>query len=162
MSIPAEDPQPNPYRAPTAASTSFVDESSGGVVTARILELLAQTRPWVRFFSVLLFIAAGLMFIMAPAVVFLGDMGPMQRAAGIVYFVFACVYIPPAVYLGRYAGRINELLASRGVSDLEGALQAQKSFWRFVGIVAAVILILYVFALVALATIGVSQGLRHQ
>jgi len=55
----------------------------------------------------------------------------------------ALFYIVPALYLFRYAANIARLRNSGRADDLENALQAQKSFWKFVGIVAAIVVGIY-------------------
>jgi hypothetical protein len=118
--------------------------------TPRAMELLRQTRPWARLFSVLIWIGAGLMilggigfalFLGAFAMSGSGSGGP-KGAAGVatailvggIYVVLAAVYIPAAIFLGRYASRITELDRLRRADALEAALEAQKSFWKYMGI----------------------------
>ena len=50
----------------------------------------------------------------------------------------------PAIYLKRYASRITDLINLNRADMLEAALEAQKSFWKFVGIVAAITIALYI------------------
>jgi hypothetical protein len=172
---PSHDPyagQVNPYGAPAAGGSSLLSyQTPGGMdtpVSPRALEMLRQTKPWVRFISVLTFIVAGLMA--------LGGFGmlvggvAMQRRGGIgvsgfamvVYVATACFYAIPAVFLGRFASRIADLLQTRRSSDLEAALEAQKSFWRFVGILTLIAIGLWVlFVLImVIGVVGVAASRR--
>jgi hypothetical protein len=60
---------------------------------------------------------------------------------GVLYFL-------PALLLFRYASRINDLWTNRSVRALEDALEAQKSFWKFVGILMLVVIVLYLLVIV--------------
>jgi hypothetical protein len=73
-------------------------------------------------------------------------MGIMPILGGLLYFF-------PALFLGRYASRIGNLAASSRTEDLENALDAQKSFWKFMGILTSIVLVLYLL-LIIVAIIG--------
>jgi hypothetical protein len=67
---------------------------------------------------------------------------------GFFYFFLALLYLPPAVFLWQYARAIQSLERSPSSEALEGALKHQRSFWRYIGILFAVFLILGVFSTV--------------
>ena len=62
---------------------------------------------------------------------------------GSVYIVMAILYILPAVFLWMYADRIRNFLRQRSPGALASALEAQKSFWKFVGILTVIVLCIY-------------------
>jgi hypothetical protein len=108
------------------------------VASERALEMLRQTRPWARLVAVLLFIAGGLC-------VLVGCFGGLALLAAphadrwvgwlmLLYLPLALLYVVPAVLLNRYASHIGATLLGRRELDLEQALAAQRSFWKFVGI----------------------------
>ena len=70
-----------------------------------------------------------------------------------IYIVMSFLYIIPAVYLWRYANRIQSFDLERSPRALASALEAQKSFWRFCGI-ALVVYLVIVFAFVGFVVIG--------
>ncbi|HYH45230.1 MAG TPA: DUF5362 family protein [Thermoanaerobaculia bacterium] len=151
----------NPY-APPGSRLDGPAVASGGSdgVSSLVLEHLKNTKPWVRLLSVLGFIGAGLMLILGVVVIaggtmvqsMLGDTGVPLAALGVIYLAAAFLYIAPSMYLWRYGKAIGVLLDSPRVRNLEEALGHQKSFWRFAGICAAVILVLY--ALIFVLAIG--------
>jgi beta-lactamase regulating signal transducer with metallopeptidase domain len=113
-----------------------------------------------------MFIGVGLMIIsglvMMVAVNFLpksgeGIPGPFGALPGIalggVYIVMALLYLFPAIYLSRYAKAITRLQQSRAVAELENALHQQKSFWKFVGVMAVIGMVVTVIGIVAAITI---------
>ena len=69
-------------------------------------------------------------------------------SVGLVYLVFAILYIYPSVRLWQYASSISRLEASRDSFSLETALDQQRSFWKFVGIVVTITIIVYAFVIV--------------
>lgn len=115
-------------------------------MTPQIIESFKKTRPWVLFLSILGFICAGLMFLAALVVpVTLCVQGKAESiAAGIGLFVVYSLssvffYLIPSVLLNRYASRIHKLLAATNdMASLEAAIGAQKSFWRYVGMLVLI------------------------
>ena len=164
----APEPNPNPYSSPaTGPRPGFIEPPSSNdppiVVTKYMLEMLRQTKPWVRFMSVMGFLGAALMMILGAFMIILGatTRGGPPAFVGIIYIPLGLIYLGPSVFLWRYANAIAELLQSRIGTQLENALQAQKSFWKFVGIMAAVILVLYALIFVFAIAGGVFMGARN-
>ena len=139
---------PNPFQSPLSESTSY----SGGIdPSARTVELLRQTRPWVLFMAILgtivTCIMIALMLFQIITLVAMGNAGPAEigAAAGMIGMssLITLIYILPIIFLYRYASRIKALVAGGGTMELDSALEAQKSFWKTIGIVAAVFVVLY-------------------
>jgi len=136
-------------------------------------QYLDQTRPWVRFMSVMTFVGAGLMVLIALALMAATLIGgvaagnarglPGLLGGGLVggfYLLLACVYIPPALYLGRYASAIARLKIGGTSDELEQALKHQKSFWRFAGIVTVISIVLGVVVLGLSVVVGIVAAMR--
>lgn len=152
----------NPYMPPGSQLSAPPMASIGGGegVSAVSLEHLRNTKPWVRLLSVMGFIGSALLVIVALAMMvgssFMGEQfsGAMGVGLGVAYLLFALFYIYPSVCLWRYANSIQALLSTRRTVDLETALGQQKSFWRFVGILTAVILVIYALIFVVAIVAG--------
>lgn len=123
-------------------------------VTPMMIESLRATKPWVRFLSILMFISVALMFLAglmmmvsfsAPAGMRGAAFGP---ALGIIYWIFGGLYLAPAIFLYRYASSIQDLVQGGGDTAMEMALESQKSFWKFTGIVTLVVICLYALIIV--------------
>ena len=134
-----------------ASPSQVISYQGGGVpvgVSARSMDLLRQTRPWVLFLSILGFIVTGLMVLFGVGFGLLGMAGGGGSAVGagmgLLYIAISAIYFFPALFLWRYGSRIGGLMAGGQVQDLENALEAQKSFWRFTGILMVVVIVLYV------------------
>jgi hypothetical protein len=80
---------------------------------------------------------------------------------GLIYLPLAAIYVYPGIKLWSFAGAISRLLASRMVSDLENALAQQKSFWKFSGISAIALMVLYLFIIAGAVVYGVMQATTH-
>ena len=125
--------------------------------------LLSQTRPWVRFLSIMAFIGSGFLLLGGVAMMGLSavipSMGFLQGAAiGVMYVLMAALYIYPALLLNRYAGAIGALVVTRSAASLDAALDQQKRFWRFVGIMTIGMACVYALALVGLVIFAILVG----
>lgn len=123
-----------------------------------MLEALRGTKPWIRFCSILGFIFTGFIFL-AAIVLGLGG-GLMASSMGdtagglpgtavsvslaAVYILMGLLYLFPSIKLWKYGNRIAELMSSHSTQDLESALDAQRSFWKLVGIMLAIFIALYI------------------
>jgi len=111
----------NPYEAPRQSARPEVRQSDYNAVAGpRVVRLLVETRPWVRFLSILGFIGAGLMLLAGLA----GAMFGLLML--VLYGLIGLLYLVPLLYLFRYASRISELEEVPHVERLEAALDAQE------------------------------------
>lgn len=150
--------------------------SAEGAISQGVLAQLAGTKPWVRFFSVMMFVGAGLMLLAAVVMGLMGGVATMGKMgmqknpmpAGVMmgmavgYALFALVYIYPALKLWRYASGIGALLISGNMMDLESALRHQRSFWKFVGIMMIVLFVLYIVFIIAMVGFGTLAAFKAQ
>ena len=136
---------------PQASAAGY---GQAGEVSEEVVAILRSTKPWVRFLSVLGFIGLALIVLgsLAILVIPMGPMGAMpigpRIGAAVVYLLMALIQFPAVLFLSRYASRIARLAASNDPEDLEDALRAQKSFWKYVGILTVVMMIFYILAIV--------------
>ena len=135
-----QGPVPSSHPSSPQRVTRNVSVQGGQQVSSLVIDKLAGTQGWVRFFSVLGFIVFGLMMVVAVGALFLGSTGAF---VSLVYIVMGALYFFPTLKLSQYASRIARLRVTRSEVDLSAALEAQRSFWAFVGIVTLVVLCLY-------------------
>jgi hypothetical protein len=147
MSPPLQ-PSDNPYQSPANALPAGTDAANDRVPDY-IVRLMMATRPWVRLMGVSLFIGTALM-VFATMFIMATGMSPGQQVLfTVLYLVIAILfYLIPGVYLLRYASRITDLVNSGRMGQLADALEAQKTFWRYLGILVLVVLAIYAAALV--------------
>ena len=146
----------NPYA--TQQTDPMAAPSHQQAITPNVIQALAGTKPWIRLCSIIGFIGAGLMMLgglgMLLGAVAMGSVlnetganpaigGLPFAAISIFYFLFGALYIIPSVKLWKYGTHILNLMQSQSVMDLEAALDAQRAFWKFVGIMICIVLGLY-------------------
>jgi hypothetical protein len=160
----------NPYSPPAASPYPDAPPGYGaaappaGGVSELAVDLLRQTRPWVMFLSILAFLGCAFMLIAGLLMVGVGLMasGPekgIQAAVGAVYLPMAGLYVYPAIKMWGFGSAIGRLLTSKAQSDLEAALLQQKSLWKFSGIAAIVVMVLYFLVIIGAVVWGVVMGL---
>ncbi|HEX2573468.1 MAG TPA: hypothetical protein VH877_28220 [Polyangia bacterium] len=152
--------QTNPYQPPStdidAPSAARHDMQDAGNILPALVESMRLTKPWVKFLGILGFIGSGVMLLLGLFMLIVGANSKLPSWVGIIYLPLAALYIAPSLFLYRYGAAIEVFLRQVNLENLGEALQHQKSFWRFVGILSAVMLILYgaIFVLAMLGGIG--------
>ena len=153
----------NPYTPPTGGADNpgkLPATDPTGAITPEVMNSLRGTRPWVIFLAILGFLFAALMGFAGLAMMASdGFGGSLPATFGLIYILLAVFYLFPSIYLIRYGGAIGTLLGGGGVPALERALGQQRSFWRLVGIMAVLVIGLYVLGILLVVVVGVS-GLR--
>ena len=161
----------NPYSAPVPSSPYEVSRGGASMVSAAAVAQLAATKPWVRLISVVIFVGAGFMLLGALFMLMAGGASMMAAAksqgapsalagsmGGILaalYAVLAFLYIFPGLKLWKYASAIGRLIQSGGENDLVDALNQQRSFWKFTGMIVLIMLVIYIVAIiVGIAAVG--------
>lgn len=129
-----------------------------------ILSHLRRTRPWVLFLSILGFISSALMVVFG---LIGGAFGAMSGEPGmailiVIYPLMGVLYLFPSYFLFSYAARIRDLIADPQLNALEQAMDAQRSFWKFIGIMMIVSLALGIIMaiFVAILAAGSMDALR--
>ncbi|HLA83874.1 MAG TPA: hypothetical protein VJL29_03690 [Thermoguttaceae bacterium] len=152
----------NPYQAPPDVFASS-DGGNPDPTLDRSVDMLRQTKPWVRFISVVTFLGSALMVLVGAFMMLGGAAGATPGfgvGVGIVYIVMALIYIIPALFLWMYADRIALFVRERSTVALASALEAQKSFWKFVGILMLVFIALYAVGIFLAIIVGVAASVR--
>lgn len=137
-----------------------------GQVPPGSIQALRETRPWVLFLAILGIIGTGFMILAAGGMLLTGTFmaansgmpAGMMAGMAVAYVVMALLYLYPIIKLFKYCGAIKQLSQTGSATDLDQALREQKSFWKFVGIVAIILMVVYFFVVVALV-MGGAAGL---
>lgn len=135
-------------------------QDTANALTDGMLDSLRRTRPWVIFLAILGFILTAFMIIggiwMFAAFSLIGAMPgqqPLPRVFGpalgfgigaveIVAAVF--MYLLPCIILFRYGSAIGRMAPGNIQVAVEDALARQKSFWKYLGMLMIVLLVVYV------------------
>ncbi len=127
-------------------------------LTQEAVAHLGKIRKWTMFFSILGFIALGILAIVGIAMIFimpmLGQEGAMGPLSGIflviIYIIIAAIYFFPILYLYRFSVHVKSSLANSDANDLSVALKNLKDHYTFLGILTVVILAIYAIVLVVM------------
>lgn len=165
----------NPYSVPSSNPFGGSSLEAGGGITDGVLLQLRGTKGWVKLFAVLCFLGGGMMALGGVVVAAMGLLGAgvlgaaagaaEQALAGLggaaisiviggIYAVMGVLYFYPGFKLWGYGTTIDDLLKDRSAMTLEKALNYQRSFWKFCGIVMVVMISLYVLVVVGAVIFG--------
>jgi len=133
--------------------------------TEKSKRFLSEAGKWGKFISILGFIGIGLMVIFA---IFAGTMFsnlpggeelPFPGAVfSLIYLVIAALYVFPVLYLFRFSTKIREALNSNNEATLEYAFENLKSHYKFVGILAVVMIGIYILAFLVAIIVGAATA----
>lgn len=125
---------------------------------------LKETAKWARFLSILGFIGIGLIVLLAFFIgAFMNMMGggslPFPPAIfSFLYLLVAALYFFPVLYLFRFANYTRQALRTGDQATLDDAFSNIKSHYKFIGILAAVFVGLYVLGFIV-ALLGGAAGM---
>jgi hypothetical protein len=74
---------------------------------------------------------------------------PPLEFLGILYILTSVFYLVPSIWLSKYSSAIASFLKGGDSVQLGKALAYQKSFWKFVGILVLVFIIIAILGLLA-------------
>lgn len=127
-------------------------------ITLESLGFLNTTAKWTKFLAIMGFIGIGIMLI---AGLFVGVIfsflnhfptnTPMPISMGwigLIYIIFAAVYIFPVIYLNNFSNYISKAVTLRETIFLTIALNNIKKHFKFMGIATIVIIASYFIAMV--------------
>lgn len=160
----------NPYAAPVVAGANpDAGVAHGDAITEQIADVLRRTRPWVLFIAILGFLGAAFMVLLGVILVIFGasDAAGTSDAQlpfptwvlGLLYLALVPVYAWPSLKLMKYSGRILEFLELGGAARLAAALDAQRSFWKLMGVFVIATIAMSGFAVLGAMAYGVAQAL---
>ncbi|MGB0993280.1 MAG: hypothetical protein ACPG32_12545 [Akkermansiaceae bacterium] len=130
----------------TPSSDPSVECRTKREVSSVVIEHLRCTRPWVKFCSLAGFITALFILVVAAITVMkmLNHYPPMKcYLLGAFYIVLAVLFTLPSLLLSKYERTITRLLISERTEDLEQAISHQRTFWKQMGLIILIILILF-------------------
>lgn len=119
------------------------------IISGEAATHLRESGSWGTFLAIVGFVFIGLFVLIGlfASTIFaqLGTSAGISSVAfTVVYLCLGALYFFPTLYLYRFSIRIKEALQKRDSILLTDALESLKSFWKFMGILTAVILGLYV------------------
>ncbi len=162
----------NPYNSPSANLFGSSSQTTTEAVPSEAITQLQRTKPWVRFFGVMMWIGSMLMLLGGAAFLLLALIGltspaatgmPKEMMVGMAggYIVVGFLYIYPTIKIWGYGTAIGRLVSSRSADDLVKALDMQRSFWKFVGIMMIILFSMYFLMFIAMIALGATGALNN-
>lgn len=125
-----------------------------------VMAALAGTHPWARFLAILGFCVVGLMLFagLAGGVAAAASGKPELAVIMVIYPLLSLAYFFPALFLLRFANRTRDFVARGEPHLLQSAMEAQRSLYKFTGIVAIVGFLLSIGAFILFMTMGLAAS----
>ena len=120
-----------------------------------IMNSVRATRPWTRFLSILGFIGIGIIVLLGLGIMVGGNFIPISpKAPPLIYLGIFCILIivfllVPSIWLSKYSSAIDSFLKGGDSVQLGNAIAYQKSFWKFIGILVLVFIIIAILGILA-------------
>jgi len=124
---------------------------------------LRETRPWARFIGIISILVGAFSILASVGIVFAGGLEGMPEevpAAAIAgaYVFMGVLYIVPGLFLNQYASAIAHVEAGGGVAWMVQALEKQRSFWRFAGVLTLILMLAIVLGVCAGVMVGATAS----
>ncbi|HKK64134.1 MAG TPA: hypothetical protein VJ951_16330 [Bacteroidales bacterium] len=120
-------------------------------LTPLVLDHLNQTRKWTRFLAIVGFIFSGLIVLIAIISLTFNKSGLVPFGAGaagvLPMLIVAGLYFFPVLYLHRYSTLSKQAVDNNDTALMVEALKFQKKFFKFIGVLAIVLLSIWALAL---------------
>jgi hypothetical protein len=127
------------------------------LLTDTAIGFLKESAKWANFLAILGFIGVGFMVL---AGLGMGAFLSMDAGMGdvsfispvliaVIYLVMGILYFFPVLYLYRFGRNTQEAIQRNDTASMTTALQNLKSMFRFSGIMAIVLIALYIVAIIA-------------
>ncbi len=131
---------------------------------------VSSTGKWMKFFAILGCIGAGLLVLAALMMASVGSYIPLDedfgifgrigmRLFGIIYLVFAAVYVYPIIYLFRASAAARLAVECNDNVQMTEFLKNNKSFWKYCGILTIVLFCVYILMVLGIAIAFASAGM---
>ena len=136
--------QVNPYEAGEAQQQGYVDPSASVSVTPVALNALMGTKFWVMLVGITMLIVTAIQLVMLFFIN--GNTGGFGSSAVTimvaVQVLTLVIYTILAIRLLQYGKAIKRLIGSASNEDLERAMDVQTKFWRLLGLMCILMLVL--------------------
>lgn len=122
---------------------------------------LITTARWGKFLGIVGFVLTGFIVIaalgMGTFMSVLSDIGLLGSGVAFVYFILAVLYFFPSLYLYQYAVSLKRSLENEEQTELDKAFQNLNRLFLFVGILTAIVVIIYgLMIVIGLFAVGTS------
>lgn len=131
-------------------------------ISEKAIQSLRETRPWISFMGIVGFVMCGFLILFSFFMIIVSSNLPSYAHGNglpgaisfVIYLIAAVVSFFPALYLYNYGQKLKDYLAIGSQESLEQAMDMQKRYYQFIGILSIIYLaFLAIFILIALFAI---------
>lgn len=124
-----------------------------------------EIAKWGKFLSIVGFAGTGVLILVGMFFEAVMSMFPMPSGAelgfsgfGIFYVLMSLLYFVPSLFLFRYATKIKQAVKSEDQYLFSQAVVNLRRLFVFVGILTAIMLVIYGIAFIMIFTVGAAMG----
>lgn len=121
---------------------------------------LRNTVPWIKFISIMGFIACGFLVIAALVMLIFGFSYGTRYGTGMtlglffVYIIMALIILFPNIYLYKYGLSVREFCELNDNNSLDKAFIMQRKYWQYMGVLLIIYLVIMVIGLIVVLNTG--------
>lgn len=155
----------------TFESSEFAPIESGVILSPVAISYLLKAAKWAKFLSILGFIVAGFIALLA---VFIGSIftmigrlspmasmmpGALGTSVSVLYLVFAAIVFVLHLFLFQFATRTQKALTYQDNGLMDGGIHRLQSYFKMLGIIMIIYLVF--MALAVIGTLALSTMMPH-
>jgi hypothetical protein len=141
---------------------SDMGADSGLSLSSDARYFLNEAARWAKFLAILGFVGAGFLALIGLSTLAMSSAMSSQFSAlgispaliGFLYLIIAVVYLFPSLFMYNFANRAQGAVRSNSSSFLTESMGYLRSIFRFYGIVAIVLIAVYLLALLSFIVMG--------
>jgi len=135
------------YKSPESPIIPEIPQSTGVMLSEKMLRYLSDASPWLQFIGILGFIGCGLLVITGVISAIGFSAMSFLESDNFPLWIITLIYIPmgvlfffPAFFTYNFGRKIRSYRFSNSLEDLELAFKNNKSLWKFYGIICIIYL----------------------
>jgi hypothetical protein len=119
---------------------------------------LTETRKWTQFFSIVFILALGIIIAVVAYLFFVSSSevySAIPKSVAVIYCLVICVlYVFPIYYLMKFSSNAKYAIAKQDSVALAASMRYLKLHYRYMGIVAIVVLCIYAIVFLLMFLMG--------
>lgn len=125
--------------------------ASSFLMSPKSISFLRDTRPWISFLGIVGFVMCGLLFLLSIFLMYFISSNPFFRGEllgnTVGLLIGSIVGFFPALFMYNYARNLKRFLATSDSQAMDEALENQKKYFIFIGVVMIIYLAIIAIAL---------------
>lgn len=126
-------------------------------INSTIINFLSEIAKWAKFLAIVGFVGLGILILLGLFLsTILSSVSTIYPTHSIgsslisgMYIIMAAIYFFPILYLYRFSTRLKSAITSNNEQELEEAFKNLKAHYKFIGILAIILLAFYAFGILS-------------